>query len=104
MSTQAGKSQGTVSTEPSPIRSAKKAKGKSTEGGDIVAVPMPSDGSAYSDPSFVKDATATLLGLAHRRAQQLQPCRQLLLRASVAKLKLSSSSLSPLSLSVSFPH
>ena len=32
MSTQAGKSQGTASTEPSPVKSAKRAKGKSLEG------------------------------------------------------------------------
>ena len=43
------------------MKSTKKAKGKSYEGGDFVVVPMPSDGSAYSDPSFVKDATEALL-------------------------------------------
>ncbi|KAL5580186.1 hypothetical protein UlMin_012628 [Ulmus minor] len=55
-----GKSQSTGSGEPSPGK-AKKAKGKSAEGGDSVVVPMPSDGSVYSDPSFVKDATEALL-------------------------------------------
>ena len=49
-----GKSQGAASTEPSPVKSAKKAKGKSSEGGNSVVMPMPSNGSAYSDPSFVK--------------------------------------------------
>ena len=60
-STHAGKSQATASAEPSPVKSMKKAKGKSLEDGDTVIVPMPSDGSAYSDPSFVKDATEALL-------------------------------------------
>ena len=61
-----GKSQSTGSAEPSPGK-AKKAKGKSTEGGDSVVVPMPSDGSVYSDPSFVKDATEALLLPANRK-------------------------------------
>ncbi len=56
-----GKSQATSSIEPSLAKTVKKAKGKSIEGGETVAVPMPSDGSAYSDPSFVKDATEALL-------------------------------------------
>ena len=43
------------------MKSAKKAKGKSLEGGGTVTVHMPSDGSAYSDPSFVKDGTEALL-------------------------------------------
>ena len=62
----AGKSQSTGSGEPSPGK-AKKAKGKSTEGGDSVVVPMPSSGSVYSDPSFVKDATKALLLPADRK-------------------------------------
>ncbi|KAL5573741.1 hypothetical protein UlMin_023338 [Ulmus minor] len=61
-----GKSQSTGSGEPSPGK-AKKAKGKSTEGGDSVVLPMPSDGSVYSDPSFVKDATEALLLPADRK-------------------------------------
>ncbi|KAL5543291.1 hypothetical protein UlMin_011001 [Ulmus minor] len=61
-----GKSQSTGSGEPSPGK-AKKAKGKSAEGGDSVVVPMPSDGSVYSDPSFVKDATEALLLPADRK-------------------------------------
>ena len=61
-----GKSQSTGSGEPSPGK-AKKAKGKSTEGGDSVVVPMPSGGSVYSDPSFVKDATEALLLPADRK-------------------------------------
>ena len=60
-SKEVGKSQATASAEPSPVKSVKKAKGKSLEGGDIVVVHMPSDRSAYSDPSFVKDATEVLL-------------------------------------------
>ncbi|KAL5580129.1 hypothetical protein UlMin_012571 [Ulmus minor] len=61
-----GKSQSTGSGEPSPGK-AKKAKGKSTEGGDSVVVPMPSGGSVYSDPSFVKVATEALLLPADRK-------------------------------------
>ena len=67
VSTQVGKSQGAVSTEPSPVKSSKKAKGKSSEGGDSVVMPMPSDGSAYSDPSFVKDAIEALLLLVDQK-------------------------------------
>ena len=61
VSTLVGKSQGVAFVEPSPVKSGKKAKGKSSEGRDSVVVPMPSDGSAYSDPSFVKEATEALL-------------------------------------------
>ena len=66
-STQAGKSQATTSAELSPVKSAKKAKGKLLEGGDTVVVPMPSDGCAYSDPSFVKYVTEVLLLPADRK-------------------------------------
>ncbi|KAL5567410.1 hypothetical protein UlMin_030574 [Ulmus minor] len=61
-----GKSQSTGSAEPSPGK-ANKAKGKYTEGGNSIVVPMPSDGSVYSDPSFVKDATEALLLSADRK-------------------------------------
>ena len=74
VSTLVGKSQGATSAEPSPVKSAKKAKGKSSEGGDSVAVPMPSDGSTYSDPSFVKDATeALLLPADQKRLAEIRP-------------------------------
>ena len=43
------------------MRSAKKDKGKSSEGKDSVVMPMAFDGSTYSDPSFVKDMTEALL-------------------------------------------
>ena len=56
-----------MSAKPSPMKSAKKAKGKSSEGGDSVVVPMPFDGFAYSDPSFVKEATEALLLPADRK-------------------------------------
>ena len=49
------------------MKSAKKVKGKSSEGGDSVVVPMPSDGSAYSNPSFVKEAIEALLLLADQK-------------------------------------
>ena len=65
--TQVGKSQAAISAEPSPVKYANMAKGKSLEGGDTVVVPMPSEGSAYSDPSFVKDAIEALLLPANRK-------------------------------------
>ena len=61
MLTLARKSKGTTSAESSPVKFAKKAKGKSSEGGDSVVLPMPFDGSTYSDPSFVKEATEALV-------------------------------------------
>ncbi|KAL5552582.1 hypothetical protein UlMin_039983 [Ulmus minor] len=68
-----GKSHSTGSAEPSPAK-AKKAKGKSSEGGDSVVVPMPSDGSVYSDLSFVKDATeALLLPTDQKRLSEIGP-------------------------------
>ena len=74
VSTLVGKSQGAASAEPSPVKSAKKAKGKSFEGEDSVVVPMPSDGSAYSDPSFVKEATkALLLPVDRKRLAEIGP-------------------------------
>ena len=74
VSTQVGKSQGIVSAESSPVKSAKKAKGKSSEGRDSVVVPMPSNGFAYSDPSFVKDATkAPLLSADQKRLPEIGP-------------------------------
>ena len=60
VSTLVGKSQGTAFVDLFPVESAKEAKGKSSGGGDSVVMPMPLDGSAYSDPSFVKDATEAL--------------------------------------------
>ena len=67
VSTLVGKSQGAASAKPSPVKSAKKAKGKSSEGGDSVVVPMPSNESTYFDPSFVKEATEALLLPADRK-------------------------------------
>ena len=56
------------------MKSAKKAKGKSSEGGDSLVVPMPSDGSAYSDPSFVKEVTeALLLPVDQKRLAEIGP-------------------------------
>jgi len=42
MSTLARKSQGAASTESSPMNFAKKAKGKSSKGGDLWSCPCPS--------------------------------------------------------------
>ena len=61
-----GKSQSMGYAEPSPAK-AKKAKGKSSEGGDSIIVPMPSDDSIYSNLSFVKDTTEALLLPADRK-------------------------------------
>ena len=47
--------------EPSPAKSTKKAKSWSFEDEGKVVVNLPTKGSAYSDPSFVKDVTEGLL-------------------------------------------
>ena len=69
-----GKSQSVASAESSQVKSTKKAKGKSSEGGDSVVVPMPSDESTYSYLSFVKDATkALLLPVDRKRLSEIGP-------------------------------
>ena len=55
-----------ISTEPSPTNFAKK-KSKSSESEGALTVTLPTDGSAYSDPSFVKDLFEVLLLLADRK-------------------------------------
>ena len=50
-----------------PARSAKKAKSKSSEGEGTLTISLPADGSAYSDPSFVKELSETLLLPADRK-------------------------------------
>ena len=57
----------TTSIELSPAKFAKKARSKSYEVEGIVTVSLPTDGSAYSDPSFVKDVTEALLLPADRK-------------------------------------
>ena len=47
--------------DPSPTKSSRKTKLKSTESEGMLTVSLPSDGSAYSDPSFVKEVTKVLL-------------------------------------------
>ena len=56
-----------LSPDPSLARSAKKAKSKSSEGEGTLIVSLPVDGSAYSDPSFVKELSETLLLPADRK-------------------------------------
>ena len=51
----------TLSPDLSPARSAKKVKSKSAEGEGNLTISLPADGSAYSDPSFVKELSETLL-------------------------------------------
>ena len=50
-----------ISVEPSLVKSAKKAKSWSFEDEGKVMVTLPAEGSAYSDPSFVKEVTEGLL-------------------------------------------
>ena len=45
----------------------KKARSKSHEGEGTMTVSLPADGSAYFDPSSVKDVTEGLLLLADRK-------------------------------------
>ena len=56
-----------VSPDPSPAKSAKRAKSKSSEGEGTLTVSLPADGSAYSDPSFVRELSETLLLPADRK-------------------------------------
>ena len=56
-----------TSIEPSPVKSAKKAKSWSSEDEGKVVVTLPTEGSAYLDPSFVKEVTEGLLLHADRR-------------------------------------
>ena len=56
-----------TSVEPSPTKSTKKVKSRSSEDEGNVVVTLPTKGSAYSDPSFVKDVTEGLLLLADRK-------------------------------------
>ena len=59
--TQAGTPPASVSIEPSSAKSAKKARSKSSESEGTLTVTLPADGSAYSDPPFVKDVSELLL-------------------------------------------
>ncbi|KAL5565741.1 hypothetical protein UlMin_028905 [Ulmus minor] len=56
-----------VSPDLSPAKSAKRAKSKSSEGKGTLTVSLPADGSAYSDPSFVRELSETLLLPADRK-------------------------------------
>ena len=50
-----------TSVEPSLVKSAKKAKSQSTKDEGKVVVTLPAEGSAYSDPLFVKEVIEGLL-------------------------------------------
>ena len=45
----------------SPAKSLRKTMSKLSESEGMVVVPFPANGSAYSDPSFVRDVADTLL-------------------------------------------
>ena len=55
------------SVEPSPAKSAKKAKTKYSKDEGKLLVAFPAEGSAYSDPSFVNEVTDCMLLPADRR-------------------------------------
>ena len=57
----------TISPDPSPAKSVKRVKSKSSEGEGTLTISLPADGSAYSDPSFVKELSETLLLPADRK-------------------------------------
>ncbi|KAL5580801.1 hypothetical protein UlMin_013243 [Ulmus minor] len=70
--------QTTLSPDPSPARSAKKTKSKSSEGEGTLIVSLPTDGSAYSDPSFVKELSETfLLPADHKRLVDIGPVQSI---------------------------
>ena len=50
-----------TSVEPSPAKSAKKAKTRSSEDEGKIVVAFPVEGSAYLDPSFVNEVTEGML-------------------------------------------
>ena len=65
-----------VSVEPSPVKSAKKAKSRSFEDEGKVVVTLLAEGSAYSDPSFVKEVIEGLLLPADwRRLNEIRPVK-----------------------------
>ena len=64
----------TVSPDPSSAKSAKRVKSKSSEGEGTLTISLLTDGSAYSDPSFVKELSETLLLPAdHKRLIDIGP-------------------------------
>ena len=56
-----------LSLDPFLARSVKKARSKSSEGEGTLTVSLPADSSAYSDPSFIKELSETLLLPADRK-------------------------------------
>ena len=69
---QAGTPPMSASVAPSPARSAKNAWSKSSEGKGVLTVTLPAKGSAYSNPSSVKEVTeALLLPANHKRLNKI---------------------------------
>ena len=65
-----------ISVESSPAKSAKKVKSRSFEDEGNILVTLPTEGSAYSDPSFVKEVTVGLLLPADwKRLNEIRPVK-----------------------------
>ncbi|KAL5573130.1 hypothetical protein UlMin_022727 [Ulmus minor] len=74
--TQTGTPPVSGSVEPSPAKSAKKAKTKSSEDEGKIVVGFPAEGSTYSDPSFVNKVTeGMLLPTDRRRLNKIGPVK-----------------------------
>ena len=56
-----------LSPDPSPARSTERVKSKSSEGEGTLTISLPAYRSAYSDPSFIKELSETLLLPADRK-------------------------------------
>ena len=73
---QAGTPAVSRSVGPSPAKSAKKVKTKSSEEEGKILVGFPAEGSAYSDPSFVNEVTeGMLLPVDRRRLTEIGPVK-----------------------------
>ena len=71
---QAGIPPMSTSVEPSLARSAKKERSKLSKDEGALTVTLPAEGSAYSDPSFVKEVTEAFRLLAdHKRLNEIGP-------------------------------
>ena len=65
--TQAGTPPTSTSIELSPAKSTKRVRSRSSDGEGTMTVTLLTNGSAYSNPFFVKDVTEPLLLLVDRR-------------------------------------
>ena len=67
--------------ESSHAKSTNKVKSKSSEGGGVQTVTLLAEGSAYSDPSFIKDVTeGILLSADCKRLNVIGPAWRMLTR------------------------